>query len=495
MTSLRNPRRWWQVPGRHASWPYLLLAGLVLGGLLGVVWPANPAAWSLASQAFPRPGGQVVLVDLDAASLADYGPLNSWSPELYRSAAEQLQQAGASAVGLDVVLDPARRETAPLVQALTHSGVVLAAPTPDSAAQPGYGFSAVNSSRLLQPYAFQTAYPTAQGKLVPSLAWRLAQAAGASVPLESQPRLLHRFVPSALDTRLSFRDVVAGRFPHGDVQGKVALIGQASPDPERLPGSELQARAAASLLAPPFLNFPGWAVGLMAALIAGLSVVLGRFWGLAQALLLPALMLLLWRAGVALPGVTLSLAALTGLLLVGAEALLVRRSARLHSSVNEQMLGTRAGLSQAVETLLAAAAPDAGRPCLFLVELEGYAALQQRFGVTLAEEAVDQSLQRLLSLAPVVPRLEGFGFRWDRGELVFIVDPVQSETEAREIADYFALTVSGVVLRGQSLLPRGGYAWVRKPEGLALDEVSAHSLVGAARQTLRPVVEPLPPQP
>ncbi|ADY26210.1 putative Chase2 sensor protein [Deinococcus proteolyticus MRP] len=485
-------RPWWSAPGRHSSWPYLLLTSLVLGGAVGVAWPYNPAAWSLAGQVFPRSEPQAVLVDIDPVSLADYGPLNTWTPAVYRAAAEQLQQAGARAIGVDVLLDPARPGAAELNQVFSQAGVVLAAWPGDPLTPPAAvadrpvrsGVSALDRDSLGMTYAFRTGYRTAQGELLPTLAWQLARAAGAQVPLDTRPRFLHRFSPAVVDTRLSFRDVATGSFRYADVQDKVVVIGQASPDPARPTGSELQARAVASLLVPPYLSFPVWAAALMAALVAGLSFILNRSWGLLIALLMPLLLLALWRAGVAFPGLTLATAALVGLALAAAEDLLARRGVRLHSTLGEQVLGTRAGLSQAVETLLSA--PSRGQAYLFLIRLEGYATLEERFGHEWAEEGVDQGLRRLRDLGPQVPNLEGFGFRWERDELVFIVDPVHSDVEARDIAAYFAFTLNGVSLRGQSLRPSAGYACVQALPGTPLDEVSAQSLIEAARQTLLP---------
>ncbi|MDO4263990.1 MAG: CHASE2 domain-containing protein [Deinococcus sp.] len=514
--------RWWSAPGRHASWPYLLLVSLLLGGVLGLIWPYNSAAWNLAAQVFPRPNPQAMLVDIDPASLADYGPLHTWTPELYRSAVEQLQQAGAKSVGLDVLLDPARPGAAELNRFFSQAGVVLAVSPQDLPAplqptspqknpsrsvssqggpaqqvlarapasdgqQPLTGISVLDRDVLGLTYAFQAGYRTADGQVLPTLAWQLAHAAGSQVPLDTRLRFLHRFDPPVLDTRLSFRDVAAGRFRYADVQGKAVVIGQASQNPAQQAGSDLQARAVASLMMPAYLSFPAWAAALLGALVTGLSFSQGRFLGLLIALLSPLLLLLLWRAGVAFPGLTLCSAALIGLLLAGIEYLLAQRGARLHSTFSEQVLGTRAALSRAVEALLTNS--SSGRPgqaYLFLIRLGGYRPLAEHFGREWAEEGLDQGLRRLRDLGPQFLSLEGFGFRWACDELVFIVDPVESEAAAQYTAGHFAQSLAEVSLRGHSLDPSVGYTAVQLPPDTPLDAVSAQSLLDMARPTLRP---------
>ncbi|GHG00424.1 diguanylate cyclase [Deinococcus piscis] len=454
---------------------------------MGQAWPYNPAAWNLSGQMFARPAPQAVLVDIDPASLADYGPLNTWTPELYRAVTEQLQQAGARAIGVDVLLDPSRPDAAELNRVLAQSGAVLAALPGDLAPLGGgqlrTGVSALDRSLLGSSYSFRTGYRTADGELVPTLAWQLARAAGSEAPLDTRPRFLHHFTPAVMDTRLSFRDVATGRFRYADVQDKVVVIGQASPDSLRPTGSELQARAVASLLVPPYLSLPAWAAALLAALITGLSFVLGRYWGLVFALLMPVLTLALWRAGVAFPGMTLALAGLIGLKLSGVEYLLTQ-SRQQPVTLAQQQLGTRAGLSRAVEAMLSV--PGSGRGYLFLLRLEGYGMLEERFGREWAEEGVDQGLRRLKALGGQVPDAESFGFRWEPDELVFLVEPLSSPAEAGKIAACLADALGTVSLRGQSLRPLVGYTQVEAPTGQPLDEASAHTLIEAARQTLLP---------
>lgn len=492
-------RPWWHVRGRHSSWPYLTLLGMVLGGLGGLLWSYNPVAWNLASQASPRQGSQVMLVDIDAGSLADYGPVSTWNMDMYRTVISHLQDAGAKAVGLDVLLDPAKPDAAPLNEYLAGAGVVQAA-QPDWASPAGtqglYGLSVLNRSAVGgAPYSFQPGYRStegtngnAAGEILPSFAWQLAHAAGSDVPLSTQTRFLHHFEPSVLETRLSLRDVMTGRFRYADIQGKVVVIGQASGDALRPTGSELQARAVSTLLAQPYLMFPAWVVGVMSALLTGLSVVLGRYWGLLLAVLMPPLMLVLWPLGVALPGLTLTVAALLGLTLVGLESWLARRRAATgRVSLSEKVLGSRAGLSQAVEVLHSSSDPGVGQPCLFLVQLRGYRSLEESFGIEWAEEGLDQGLARLIGLGETFSDFTGLGFRWDDGEVVFIVDPVEDEARARDIAAYLAQTLGEVVLRGQPLQPWVGYAWIPvRGSTRAAGETTAPTLIETARQNLRP---------
>ncbi len=499
------PRRWWRAAGRHPSWPYLTAAGMLLAALLGLAWPRNPVVWTAFSQLMPHRDPQVVLVDIDAASAADYGPLNTWDAGLYRAALTRLQDAGVRATGLDVLIDPARPGAAEIGDVLDQAQVVRAAEpsqllqfarqtgTPAAQANASlYGLSAVNPNLIGPPYTFQAEYRLADGQLVPSLAAQLARAAGVRVPMNTSARLLHSFQPSVLETRLSFRDVVRGQFSYGDIQNKVVLIGQASPDPLRPTGSELQARAAASLMAPPFTEFPAWTVALLAALVTGLSAVLGRYWGLLFAVLLPPLAVLLWLLQVALPVITLVLAALLGLALGGLEYLLARTGRDRAASLSGQLLGTRAGLSQAVEMLSRAPRPaealDApGQPVLFFIRLEGFRELEGQFGRVWAEEALDQGLRILKQHGTQWPHVETFGFRWADDELAFIADPIANDAEARAALHSFTSALSSVSLRGEQLQAWGAYAWIRSPApGTPPQEVTAADLIAAARAHLRP---------
>ena len=77
----------------------------LLAALLALLMPANPRLGDALNRALPsETDRRVVLVGIDDASLRDYGRIGTWPRELYGQALGTLEQAGATAVGIDVLL-------------------------------------------------------------------------------------------------------------------------------------------------------------------------------------------------------------------------------------------------------------------------------------------------------------------------------------------------------------------------------------------------------
>lgn len=68
----------------------------------------------------------MVVVGIDDASLRDYGRLPGWPPELYAEALRTLDEAGARAVGLDVLLEGVGNSGPVLAGTFSRPNVVLA---------------------------------------------------------------------------------------------------------------------------------------------------------------------------------------------------------------------------------------------------------------------------------------------------------------------------------------------------------------------------------
>lgn len=351
--SLKRPLRWLTLP---------LAAVLGLG--LGLALPHNFALQNSLNRALPSPlDRRLLLVGIDDATLGDYGPLSQWPRSLYLQAFDTLEQAGASVIGLDVVLD---RDAGPELRAAFDRPRLVLATAPGDPVLDWVptrhtvtGVSALNSGGGTVREV-QTAYPAGSGPgaaLVPSFARQVVAQAGLPLPLDTQPRLLRYSPPAQVAAQtLSFRDLVSGNVRYADLQGRVVLIGQNASgvpglnlpdiDGRLTSGLEWQARAVSSLLARPLTPLPGWATALLCAACAALAVLFGGLWGYALAALTLLVAPLLWPLGVVFPGVSVSLAAILGSGLVAFERWWQLKTLRLRDPLTG--LGNRLSLTRTV---------------------------------------------------------------------------------------------------------------------------------------------------
>lgn len=410
-------------------------AAALLAGLLSVALPDNIRLWDALNRSLPSPAdSRVVVVGIDEASLRDYGRIGAWPRALYGQALSTLEQAGAAAIGINVLLgDPAVGDSQ-LADALSRPNVVLATgpgePTtlPNSAWKSPTGISALNISPDGVVRFFQTAYPGgpgAAGPLSPSFARQLAVAAGRSVPLDTAPRIVRHTAPdpSRLPI-LSFRDVVNGNVRYGDLQGKVVVLGLSANGlgapavrditGQSVPALEMQARAVSSLLGPPFTR-PRWEVLLGLGVAAAVGAVLARgLWGFAIATLLLLLAGPLWMMNVLLPGVTLSLCAIVGTALVMLERWWNLRNLSMRDPLTG--FGNRLAFTRAVEQRWR---ERGNRPLgLLLVDLSGFRKVNEQYG-----HAAGDDLLRELSAHILKYRRRGdLIFRWGPDEFAVLLD-------------------------------------------------------------------------
>ncbi|GGK98627.1 sensor domain-containing diguanylate cyclase [Deinococcus radiotolerans] len=411
-----------------------------LAALLALAAPQNPRLQDALNRALPAATDRrVVLVGIDDASLRDYGNVSSWPPDLYRQALGTLEQAGAAAIGVDL-LPPSTPDRAPLNGTAQASNVVLAT-QPGEAAPPQTpgrrattGISALNVSPDGVVRSYQTAYPGPDGTLTPSFAWQLAAAAGRRVDLSTQPRPLRYAAPDP--DRLPvipFRDVVNGNVRYGDIQGRVVLIGltasgaggQTVRDVSGQPvmGAEVQVRAVSSLLSTPITVLPTWLTALLSILMAVGAVFARGLWGFALATVALLAAAPLWLLSVLLPGVTLSLAAIIGTALVALERWWNLRSLALRDPLTG--FGNRLAFTRALEQRWAT---RHARPLgLLLVDLSGFRKVNELYGAHAGDELLRDLSGRVLRQK----RRGDLFFRWGPDEFAVLLD----QASAQEIAE------------------------------------------------------------
>ncbi|MEF2278682.1 diguanylate cyclase [Deinococcus sp. YIM 134068] len=419
---------------------YTIPVAAVLGLSLALLAPRNDRLWDAVNRALPTPpDARVVVVGIDDASLGDYGQLSGWPPELYGQALRTLTEAGARAVGLDVLLSDLGSSGVALAGLFSRPNVVLAtAPGETGTLPPGWtsptGVSALNLGPGGVVRSFQTAYRTQDNRLEPSFARQVAVAAGEPAPLDTVPRPLRAVAVGAAGTSvLPFRDVVNGNVRFADLQGRVVLIGLtasglAGPALSDVRGSEvpgvlLQARAVSSLLGPPFRPLPTWLTALLCVGAAVGAVLARGLWGFGLALATLGLAVPLWLVNVLFPGVTVSVAAILGTALVALERWWNLR----HLGTRDPLtgLGNRLAFTRAVEHRWPG---REGRPVgLLLVDLSGFRKVNDVYG----RAAGDELLRDLASRIGSQGRRGDVLFRWGPDEFAVLLDNTDEDDLAR----------------------------------------------------------------
>ncbi|GAA5438667.1 CHASE2 domain-containing protein [Deinococcus caeni] len=416
---------------------YTVPAAAVLALLLTLLLPNNTRLWDALNRALPSATDRrVVLVGIDDASLRDYGRIGTWPRELYGQALRTLDQAGATAIGIDVLLsDPALNDSR-LADAFSQPNVVLATAPGESGllASPDWrsptGISALNVSPDGVVRTFQTSYPTRDGTPGPSFARQLAVAAGSNVPLSTEPQLLRYSSPD--HDRLPvipFRDVVNGNVRYGDIQGKIVIIGLTATGSgapsvrdvtgQTVAGAALQARAVSSLLSPPFTRLPQWLTALLAVATAITAVLARGMWGFALAMLTLAAAIPLWLGNILLPGVTLSYAAILGTALVVLERWWNLRNLSVRDPLTG--FGNRVAFTRALEQRWAT---RAARPLgLLLVDLSGFRKVNEQYGL----QAGDELLRDLSGRIMKHKRRGDLIFRWGPDEFAMLLDNASTQ--------------------------------------------------------------------
>ncbi|GGJ26345.1 CHASE2 domain-containing protein [Deinococcus roseus] len=286
----------------------------------------------------------VVVVAIDEKTLAAYGRISNWDRHMYVQALNHLQQAGASAIGLDVLFPERSGQDQEFVQAMQQQGVVLAdaeifgerVPRHPDLKNAQYGAILLNTSSGNIARTFQTQYTFASDQSSqPSFAAQLARKAGYGVELSETPQYLsYNAPPGQAFLQISFSDVVQGQFRYADVQNRIVLIGVTAGGVERdqflspytrgflgnplpIAGVEAQATAVHTLIQGGFTAPHPLILGVVSALIL-LLLVGSQVRGLLVMVLLAVLVFaqgMLHQEGLMFPLTSLVLAVVGGLLL------------------------------------------------------------------------------------------------------------------------------------------------------------------------------------
>ena len=279
----------------------LTLAGaamlFIVLGILGLFRPLDDLSWDTWTRLTPASfEPDIVLVQIDEASLERYGRLGNWDRKLYGQAVSNLLEAGAKKVGLDVFFPERTPQDAAIAPTLEDRRVVLA-----DAVQYGerikrnpslgaahYGLVLVPSSREGTIRRSQLAF-SFKNQLEQSLAAALLDLPDSHLNTTST-QIRYAGPPGSSFRRLSFADVVAGNFRYAEVQNRLVLIGVTATGLERdqlltpylergqvygaplpAPGVEVQAQILHTQLRGGFLELP-YALALL--LGAALMVLL-----------------------------------------------------------------------------------------------------------------------------------------------------------------------------------------------------------------------------
>lgn len=454
-------------PGQQRA-ALLGLAALLSAGL-GAWLPDNTRWWDVLNRAWNvLPAGGVVLVAIDDQTLRDYGRLGDWDRGRYAGALRQLRQAGASVVGLNVLLGAPGPGDAALAPEVARPGVVLAQAAPGDANpawRARYGLSVLIPDPDERTRHFQTGYtlpdllseteaptrlalppsdplpgqakagPAPAGQpLVPSLVARLAEQLGRPVSIDDALRLIRAPDPRRPAVRvISFRDLVGGNLRYADLKGRPAIIGVTAgglpgtqlrdAGGQRTPSSALQAQALASLLAPPLTRTPTPLVALAAALLALLAFGLGRMWGFALALSALVLSVALFLGNVLFPGVTVSFGGLIGTLALSLDGWL--RARRLTTTDSLTGLGNRLGFMRALEARWRQRGER--HVGVLVVDLDNFRAVNETHG----HATGDQLLREVASTLLAQQRRGDQWFRWGGDEFALLLDGADEQVAAR----------------------------------------------------------------
>jgi len=314
----------------------LVNSGIVVGvgclfTLLAItVQPFTSINWWLADQLFisELPSQNIVIVGIDDATLETYGKWSEWKRKLHAQAIDNLNEAGAGVIGLDILFADTSADDAILAQAIENAGnVVLPVVGVEPLPSNGVGITYENfllPTELLQQESVDLGHANIvsdgdgvvrrlpllarndSGQIYPAFALAvLHKLFSRPLPEEylvqdNELHLLDRDIPvdassnlrinftSASDSyaSLSYGDVIAGNFDPSVVKHKVVLVGMTATgeldawitpvSASKVPGVWIHANAMDTILRQRFLMDTGTGTTLMVMLllvvIAGLAL-------------------------------------------------------------------------------------------------------------------------------------------------------------------------------------------------------------------------------
>ncbi len=238
------------------------------------------------------PSNDEVLADAIRRSRVVVGQVGSAMPAP-RSAAESALQTGFAVRGPD-----------PSPFLVTFAGLLRNVPTIEQAAA-GRGVFSIRPERdgIVRRVSV---IMQAQGSMVPSLSMELLRVVtnsgailvrtdeagvqsvavpGLEVPTDQNGRFWVHFDRSDPARYVSAKDVLQGRMPRDNIEGKLVLIGtsaaglldiKTTPVEAAMPGVEVHAQILESVLANSLLTYPNYAIGaeLLVAVLVGLAIII-----------------------------------------------------------------------------------------------------------------------------------------------------------------------------------------------------------------------------
>ena len=312
--------------------------GIGFALILVLVQPFTSIVWRLSDMLFvsSSPSPNIIIVAIDDDTLTEYGKWSDWPRSLHAQAVENLSQAGALAIGFDVLFEGESPDDPILTKAMTDAGNVVVPVV--GAQQVSPRDSEVTFQRFLRPS--ETIYSASSdighanvasdgdgvmrklplivsdsgGERYPAFALAVLSTFfgkpipddyGATdgalhlldrdIPVDGRKQMRINFVddPGSF-TRISYADVIEGNFDQDVVKHNIILVGMTAtgePDswitpvsPEKMYGIEIYANAIDTILRQRFLVETGWPTTLLIALLfvgaTGVALPLIRLrWG------------------------------------------------------------------------------------------------------------------------------------------------------------------------------------------------------------------------
>ena len=292
----------------------LLGVGAFFGLIFAFVQPFSSFNWQLKDSLFTStaPSPNIVIVAIDDETLDTYGRLGDWSRSLHAQAIDNLDAAGASVIGFDVLFaEPATGDAELEAAMLNAEDVVLAVvgidllsskggvvfsdfvtPTTalsDAAAALGHANVLVDGDGVVRRLPI-TARDTDEETYSALSVAMLSVARGEpspDIPVDNTGSMRINYVggPGSFAS-ISYKDAIAGDFDPELVRGKIVLIGITatgegdlwSTPGGRMYGVEVHANAINTILTGRFLTACGSGITLLAILVpaAICSVLLPR---------------------------------------------------------------------------------------------------------------------------------------------------------------------------------------------------------------------------
>jgi adenylate cyclase len=298
----------------------LLAVGLFFGLIFAFIQPFSSFDWQLKDSLFAAstPSPHIVIAAIDDATVdalkADYGRLGCWPRSLHAQAIDNLNAAGASVIGFDMLFaEPAAGDAEMEAAMLDAGNVVLAvvgtdllssrggvvfdeflAPIPslaNASAALGHANVLVDGDGVVRrlPITARDAEGETYSALSAAVVSVAVNESSLDIPVDGSGSMRINYVgPPGSFASISYKDVISGDFDPWLVKGKIVLIGVTATGEgdlltvpvsgEQMYGVEVHANAVNTILTGKFLTASGSSITLLAILLPAVicSVLLPR---------------------------------------------------------------------------------------------------------------------------------------------------------------------------------------------------------------------------